>query len=112
MAGFVTFSVLVVLVYELTRAMRAALLVVACSVVPALAVAAGEHRSLRAAVDADAVPDAVAVADADMDDDKAGARLLPSSCRVYGWGRSKSNELLQPPGSEQTKVSMSNFNAG
>jgi hypothetical protein len=92
--------------------MRTALLVVACSVVPALAVAAsaGEHRSLRAAVDA--VPDAVAVAVADMDDDKARARLLPSSCRVYGWGRSKSNELLQPPGSEQTKVSMSNFRAG
>jgi hypothetical protein len=86
--------------------MRAALsIVVACAVVPALVVAAGDHGSLRATVVADTVKDSV-------EEHAMGARLLPSSCRVYGWGRSKSNELLQPPGSEQTKVSMSNFKAG
>ncbi len=78
--------------------------------VPALALAADEHGSLRATLHADA--DADADAEARGDADTIGARLLPSSCRVYGWGRSKSNELLQPPGSEQTKVSMANFKAG
>jgi hypothetical protein len=91
--------------------MRAALsLAVACALVPALALAADEHGSLRATLHADA--DADAEARGEAGEHGVAARLLPSSCRVYGWGRSKSNELLQPPGSEQTKVSMANFRAG